>query len=194
MQNTYQWEITPTKLPGVIRNCSKCGNSSTYQCSQNFRVNANHRTLDVWLIYQCSKCNNTWNMEILSRTNVNSIDKELYLKFLANDKELAGYYAFDTPTLGRNNATVNYEELDYKLIGDTIPYNELTAACEVTIRCTVPLELRLDKLLANPLVLSREKVKKLCDNGKIISSKHKKAIKLKIKDELKLIIHPSDKP
>ncbi len=190
MQNTYQWEITPTNLPGVIRNCPKCGNSSIYQCSQNFRVNANHRTIDVWLIYQCSKCNNTWNMEILSRTNVNSIDKELYHKFLANDKELAGYYAFDAPTLSRNKATVNYEELDYEIVGYTLPYDELTTACEITIHCAVPLELRLDKLLANQLDLSRERVKKLCANGKITITNQKNAIRLKMKDELKLILHP----
>lgn len=78
MHNTYLWEITPESVPVVIHNCPKCSNSSEYKCSGNFRVNANQSTIDVWLIYQCSKCKNTWNMEILSRTNVKTIDNELY--------------------------------------------------------------------------------------------------------------------
>ncbi len=190
MQNTYKWEITPTTWPVAIRNCPKCGNSSLYECSGNFRVNANHNAIDVWLIYQCNNCNNTWNMDILSRTNVKSIDKELYHKFLSNDKELAKFYAFDSTTLGRNRVNINYENIGYKVTGEIIQYNELTSACEVDIHCAFPFELRLDRLLVKQLGLSREQIKKLCKDGKIISTGGKTITKTKMKDDLRLILYP----
>ena len=190
MHNTYIWEITPTSWPVVIRNCSKCGNSAEYECSGNFRVNANQSTIDVWLIYQCKKCNNTWNMEILSRTNVKTIDKELYHKFLANNKELARFYAFDLSTLGSNKANVSYEHIDYSIKGVALEYGTLTSSCQIDILCSLPFELRLDRLLVKQLGLSRDKIRRLGDAGKITSSEGKNLKKIKLRDNLRVILSP----
>lgn len=190
MQNTYKWEISPINWPVAVRNCPRCGNSAVYECSGNFRVNANHNAIDVWLIYQCNKCNNTWNLEILSRTNVKSIDKELYHKFLSNDKDLAKYYAFDSATLGRNKANINYEDIGYNVTGDALQYSEITSACEVDIYCAFPFDLRLDRLMVKQLGLSREQIKKLIDAEKIISTMGKNISRIKIKDHLRLKLYP----
>lgn len=190
MNNTYHWEITPTSWPVVIRSCPKCGHSSEYECSGNFRVNANHSAIDVWLIYQCNKCNSTWNMEIISRTNVKSIDKELYHKFLSNDKELAGYYAFDSATLSRNKAVINYDNINYDVTGDVIVYHKLTQICQLDILCPFPFPLRLDRLLVKQLGLSREQIKQLSGIGKIINTTGKDITKTKMKNNLRLILHP----
>ncbi len=190
MQNTYNWEITPSTWPMIIRNCPKCGSSSEYECSKNFRVNANHNSIDVWLIYQCNKCNNTLNLEIISRTNVKAIDKELYHSFLSNDKELAKYYAFDIATLVRNKANVSYEHVSYEVKGDSLSYRELTSACQIDILCTYPFELRLDRLLVRQLGLSRQQIKNLILDGKIISTAGSNITRLKIKDRLQVILYP----
>ncbi len=190
MQNTYQWGIIPSSLPMIIRNCPKCGSSSEYECSKNFRVNANHNTIDVWLIYQCNKCNNTFNLEILSRTNVKAINKELYQGFLSNDQELAKYYAYDVSTLVRNKATVSYENVGYEVKGDNLTYSELTSACQIDILCTYPFELRLDRLLVKQLGLSRQQIKKLIADEKIILIGENNNSKLKIKDQLQIIVNP----
>jgi hypothetical protein len=129
-------------------------------------------------------------MEILSRTNVKSIDKELYQKFLSNDKELAQFYAFDSATLSRNRTNINYEQIGYTVTGDIVPYNELNSACEVDIHCVFPFELRLDRLLVNQLGLSREQIKRLSETGKIITSVGKHITKTKIKNDLRLILYP----
>lgn len=190
MQNTYKWEITPTSWPVVIRNCPKCGSSSEYECSGNFRVNANQNTIDVWLIYQCNKCNNTWNMEILSRTNVKSVNKDLYLKFLANDKELAKFYAFDISALRRNKVNISYEYIEYDIKGDALEYDALTTACQIDIICDLPFELRLDRLLVKQLGLSREKIRKLGDAGKITSTEGRSLTKIKLINNLRVFINP----
>lgn len=190
MQNTYIWEVTPRTWPVVIRNCPKCDNSSVYECSGNFRVNANRNTIDVWLIYQCNKCNNTWNMEILSRTSVNSIDKKQYHKFITNDNDTAKHHAFDLSTLGRSKAKISYESIAYDITGDTIAYQELILPCEITINCSFPFDLRLDRLLVQQLGISREQIKKLWQARKIICSTEKNITKLKLRNHVHLILNP----
>jgi len=79
--------------PSRPRHCSKCKKTSRFVCSGKFRVNANGKHLDVWLIYRCERCNTTWNQEIFARVKPSRIDKELYQAFLNNDYELAMRYA-----------------------------------------------------------------------------------------------------
>ncbi len=190
MHNTYKWEIVPSTLPTIIRNCPKCGSSSVYECSNNFRVNANHNYIDVWLIYQCNKCNNTFNLDIFSRTFVKAIKKDLYQSFLANDKELAKYYAFDIATLVKNKVTVSYEQVSYEVRGDNLANRDLTSTCQVDILCPYPFELRLDRLLVRQLGLSRQQIKALIAEGNITSPNRIINTNQKIKNRLQLIIKP----
>lgn len=54
MKREYRkrWIVTPQRLPAVIRRCPKCGQKTEFENSGRFRVNANGRLLDVWLIYR----------------------------------------------------------------------------------------------------------------------------------------------
>ncbi len=79
--------------PASTRPCGKCGKQTDHICSGKFRVNANGKCLDVWLIYRCERCNNLWNMPIYSRVKPQSIPTELYQAFLENDEEVALEYA-----------------------------------------------------------------------------------------------------
>jgi hypothetical protein len=121
---------------------------------------------------------------------VKTIDKELYHKFLSNDKELARYYAFDPVTLSKSKVNMSYEQIEYEVTGDPLPYNELTKACQIDIYCVYPFELRLDRLLVRQLSISREKIKKLSDNGRITSSVEKNLTKLKLNDRLQITLYP----
>jgi hypothetical protein len=118
------------------------------------------------------------------------MDKELYEKFLSNDKELAKHYAFDLATHARNKSTINYVKIGYDVIGDTVPYAELTKNCQIEILCAFPFDLRLDRLLVKQLGLSREQIKKLGDDGKIISAIEKNITKIKVKNRILLTITP----
>ena len=40
----------------IIRRCGGCGKKMVFECAGKFRVNANGRRLDVWLIYRCQRC------------------------------------------------------------------------------------------------------------------------------------------
>lgn len=168
MQNTYQWKVIPSGEPTVIKSCSKCGNHAVFESSGNFRVNANQNHIDVWLIYQCRKCKSTWNMEILSRVPNKSIKKELYMKLLKNDPELARKYAYDIIVHNRNKVNMNYDEVLCDII--STPAFAMGGNNQIEICCDYPLDLRLDKLLSQKLGLSRERIKKLFQTGDIVSN------------------------
>lgn len=84
-----------TKQYKIIHKCGGCKKKQTFINTKRFRVNANGNKLDVWLIYQCSKCKHTLNIPIFERIAPHKISSELYEKFLANDEELARKYGAD---------------------------------------------------------------------------------------------------
>ena len=88
----------------VVRYCKKCQTKTEFTSSGLFRVNANRKNLDVWLIYKCIKCNTTWNLTILSRITTGSIPQDLLDGFHENDIELAKHYASDVTLIKRNGA------------------------------------------------------------------------------------------
>lgn len=175
------WAIKPTNSPSIIRTCSKCGNGSRFLCSGNFRINANGRNIDVWLIYKCSQCETTWNMKILSRVKPQQIQPQFYQAFLRNDMDTAQKYAFDTQTLAQNNAVVCYDDVQYKIEKTTC-----VGDCDLTILSSFDLSLRLDKLLSDELALSRTRVKALIENGDIKGVSMTLTAKTKIKGTIKL--------
>ncbi|MGT2464890.1 hypothetical protein ACVOMV_04880 [Mesorhizobium atlanticum] len=46
------WTIAPAIAPRPLINCNRCGDIKPYRCSKKFRVNANGKRIDVWLIYR----------------------------------------------------------------------------------------------------------------------------------------------
>ncbi|MHB8130890.1 MAG: DUF1062 domain-containing protein [Mobilitalea sp.] len=189
MQNTYIWKVVPSNQPKVIRSCPKCGNHSEYESSGNFRVNANQNHIDVWLIYQCNKCKSTWNMEILSRINSGTIEKDLYIKFLRNDNELANLYAFDLATHRRNKSNLNYDHIAYDIIGDKILGSQQKEIVRIELLCDYPLDIRLDKILSKQFGISRELIKRMGIAGNIMGEGIKDIGKAKLKNGMKISFH-----
>lgn len=186
MNKKIKWNVKPLTLPTIIKNCPKCGNNKEFESSNNFRVNANKNNLDVWLIYQCKKCKATWNMDILSRVSPESIDQETYNRFLANDLDLAIEYAFNIPIHSKNKVTLNYENLQYEILGDNVDLNDNTI---LEIDCSFPLDIRIDKLLSEKLAISRSQIKKLCKNNIITIDNINEPWKAKLKNKVELYIN-----
>lgn len=186
MPNTYIWRLVPSSLPAVIRSCPKCGHNSEYECSRNFRVNANQSHIDVWLIYQCKKCKSTWNMEILSRVSVKSIEKELYQKFLNNDARLAEQYAFDLSIHSKNKSVPDYDGITYEIIEECGPLPFPGESFRLRILSDYPLNIRLDKLLGTGLPITRLEIKRLFQSGNITGISTKLSGSSRIKNEILL--------
>ena len=82
-----------TNAPAAHSYCKHCKRKQPFICSGRFRVNAQKKSLDVWLIYKCLICGATWNLTVLSRVNPRAIPLELLQGFQDNDPELAARYA-----------------------------------------------------------------------------------------------------
>ncbi len=177
-----RWVIKPQTSPIIIRNCSKCGPGSKFVCGGNFRINANGKNIDVWLIYKCNNCSTTWNMEIVSRVKPQQIGPSLYQSFAKNDFEVAMQYAFNQNVMNRNKAVVSYEDVSYLVEKSSL--DDPNYALEIVSQ--YDFGLRLDKLLGDELGLSRTKIKELFEKGRIISDEMKLTTKSKIKDSIKI--------
>lgn len=162
-----RWTIAPATAPRPLINCNRCGSVRSYQCSEKFRVNANGKRIDVWLIYRCVDCDNSWNFAILERRARRDIEPALLTALESNDPALARRLAFDAAALrdraGRieefSDATVRKELLDGE------PESPAAVALELRLEGTTPL--RLDRLLAGELGLSRSRLQVLDDRRRL---------------------------
>ena len=88
----------------VCHRCGGCGKKQEFVNSGKFRVNANGKSVDVWLIYRCKKCKHSWNLTICERTKPGKIPRELFQAFQENDGETAMAYGRDAAFLKKNHA------------------------------------------------------------------------------------------
>ncbi len=113
MKKENIWEIMPVNPPYLNKKCTRC-NNNTFYCSEKFRMNAQKKNIDVWLIYRCSSCQNIYNMTIFSRTKSALLEKDLFNKFSENNKVMAWEYAF-SPLIGqKNKVEIDYGTVEYQ--------------------------------------------------------------------------------
>lgn len=87
----------------ITARCAGCKKKMQFVNTGKFRVNANGKQVDVWLIYQCEKCRHTMNLTIYERVRPGKIPQQLYQRFLENDEELAVEYGNDSGFLKKNH-------------------------------------------------------------------------------------------
>lgn len=155
------WAIVPKTAPRPLVNCNRCGTVKAYRSSGKFRVNANGKRIDVWLIYRCVDCDNSWNFGIFERCNRRDIEPALLRALESNDTALAQRHAFDVVALRRSVARVE-EFFDVAVhkqrLGDM---KETATILELQLGLEMPTSLRLDRLLAGELGISRSKLQAL---------------------------------
>lgn len=168
---TIEYRITPTKAYTIIRNCSGCGRKEHYVSTGNFRVNANGRQLDVWLVYQCEKCKHTYNLPIYERVSPEKIEDAQYQAFLGNDADTALQFGTDRNLFLKNRAEVDTDRLEYtveKLGGDCAKHESVeNSEMQIIIHNPYMLPVRTDRLLPEILQMSRSKIRQLIKDGRI---------------------------
>ena len=160
------WTIVPRSVaPQPWLNCKRCRDSRPFRSSGKIRVNANGKRLDAWLIYKCMSCNSTWKRPILERQHVRTIDPHVLMSLHANDPEVAHRLALDVE--GLQHKAGSAEASDEVVVRKEVLSESLTPARRLEILCAVPetTELRVDRLLAIGLHLSRRRIRDLQDTG-----------------------------
>ena len=185
------WTIIPKTAPQPWLNCNRCSGSRPFRTTEKIRVNASGKRLDAWLIYECTSCGNSWNRPILERQPVRTIDPELLRALSANEPALARRLAFDVAELTRRAGKVETFDdvmLTRKVLSqNTLPLRRLEILC--TVRGAI--RLRLDRLLAGELCLSRSRVQALEEAGELVVLPAGTRLRRAVRDGTRLAIDPS---
>ena len=194
METTITWEVKAKNPPLLIKKCSHC-DSNRFYCSDKFRMNAQKKNIDVWLIYRCVKCDNTCNLTLLSRSKPDLIDKTLFHSFSMNDKDTAWKYAFSTEMEKKNSLRLDYGSVEYVVVPDTSFEDLLNLSNEVIkihIKCEFEFDLKLSSLIRRCFSLSANQVKRMFEDGIIIISGNKPPQKHKVKDGDMILIQKEE--
>ena len=185
-----EYTIIPEESFKIIRNCSGCGCKTTFHNTNSFRVNANGNKIDVWLIYQCTKCKHTYNLTVYERCRPESMAKEEYEEYLRNSIKLAFGYGTDSQFFARNRVEVDWSNIKYVISRK----NDMLVETDqffhegdlLVVNNSYALKVRTDKVVSEILNITRSGVKGLEKAGIIVVSDEKQEhkINIEIKGEL----------
>ncbi len=182
MSTQYIWEVKAKNTPLLKKKCNHC-NSERFHCSDKFRLNAQKKNIDIWLIYRCVKCNNTYNMTVFSRIRTESISKEIFNKFSENNTGIAWEYAFSHELKRKNNVEADWESVEYEMVYDKLLVENLINMDDEMIsfqmQFSFDFNLRISTVIRTCLGISSSKLNLLLDsdkvyfNGKPLQKKYK---------------------
>lgn len=161
-----RWTITPKIAPQPWITCSGCGKLNAFRSSDKVRLNANGRKLDAWLIYKCLTCDKTWNRSISERQNVREIDPRILEALHSNDPQWIWAEAFNMQALRRKSQRVD-EFPEYDVAKTVVHEAAFFKTIEIELQVALPVNMRLDRLLATELKISRTRLQVLSDGGTI---------------------------
>ncbi|MFJ8961604.1 DUF1062 domain-containing protein [Lentzea sp. NPDC102401] len=161
------WAVVPTCLPLVRRRCHVCA-ADRFRASGKFRVNANHKVLDAWLLVLCTGCGDTAKLTIFERAHVRSVRPALLDRLHRNDLTLVPELLQDPVLQHRNRVSLDWEGA-WRL--DTGGSDHLEQeVVDVAVRFAARIPVRPVRLIADACGLSRAEVERLIVEGKVVSA------------------------
>ena len=162
------WVVRELALPAIVKACVSC-RSTRHRPTGKFRVNANGKLLDVWMLICCQLCGRTSKIPIHERIHVRALKSWRLLKFENNDPAMVRQLAMDAALAGKAAYQLDWSGT-WELETD-MPFYELEcedpAPLEVVIRFELPAPIRVEKLLMAGFGLSRSAVRGMVDAGRI---------------------------
>src|SRR5499427_1841709 len=146
------WVVRRTRLPVLSLRCLDCRSESATTGEGRFRVNANGKLLDVWLLARCVSCDRTSKLTVHERAPVRSLDPAELHGYHVNDPELVASRLLDPLLARRNRFTLDWTGA-WRL--DTPPAQHVEAwPVQVEVVFEVPVPVRPERLIAHGLGLS----------------------------------------
>ncbi|WP_105381858.1 DUF1062 domain-containing protein [Neorhizobium alkalisoli] len=177
-----EWTLTPKTPPQAILRCSSCGDTRPFRSSGRTRLNANGKQLDAWLIYKCVDCDGTWNRPIFERQSVRSLDPALLEALQASAPGYVAGLEFDQEGLKACAGRIE-ESGDIGMGRKVLRHDADWRRIGITLALPYPFGLRLDRLLAAELPLSRSRLQVLFEAGDIrVEPARKDTLKRGIRD------------
>jgi hypothetical protein len=161
------WVVVPTCLPLVRRRCHVCG-CERFRATGKFRVNANRKLIDAWLLALCTACGETAKLTVLERATVRSIRPELLDRLHGNDPGLAAELLQDPVVRRRSRIALDWDDA-WRL--DTGGSDHLDReVIDVSVRFAARIPVRPVRLIAEGCGLSRAETERLVEEGKLVSA------------------------
>ena len=150
--------VSADQTPRIRRHCPRCAMDRDFTSSGKFRVNAQKKIIDSWLIFRCSDCDCRWNLPVHERRPVRTIDPDELAALMRNDGALADRYAAAASRASSNAAIAVFV---------LAPVHPDTRVIEMAIAVAASCSVRLDRLLALVLGLRRDAIQPLYDRAAI---------------------------
>ncbi|MGW0908820.1 DUF1062 domain-containing protein [Streptomyces sp. NPDC002853] len=161
------WVVMPICLPTILRRCHVCA-SDRFRADGKFRVNANHKVLDAWLLVLCGTCGNTAKLTVLERVHVRSVRPELLERMHDNDRGLAAELLQEPVVRRRNRIALDWDGA-WRL--DTGGSDHLDReVVDVSVRFAARIPVRPASLIAEGCGLARAEAGRLIAEGKVVSA------------------------
>ncbi|HET8987640.1 MAG TPA: DUF1062 domain-containing protein, partial [Humibacillus sp.] len=142
--------------------------STRFRASGTFRVNANHKLLDAWLLALCTVCGDTTKLTVLERINVRSMRPELLDRLHHNDHGLVAELLQDPVVRRRNRIALDWDNA-WRL--DTDGSAQLgDGAIDVSVRFAARIPVRPVRLIAEGFGISRAEVERAVTEGDLVSA------------------------
>ncbi|GAB3376900.1 DUF1062 domain-containing protein [Amycolatopsis echigonensis] len=163
----YHWTVLPTCLPLVRRRCHAC-TSGRFRADGKFRVNANHKLIDAWLLVLCTGCGETAKLTVFERARLRSVRPELLDRLHHNDPGLAAELLQDPVLQRRNRIALDWDGAWRLETGG--PDRVDQDAIDVAVGFAARIPVRPVRLIAEGCGLSRAEVERLLAEGKVVSA------------------------
>ncbi|AYG58830.1 DUF1062 domain-containing protein [Rhizobium jaguaris] len=187
-----RWTINPRTAPQPWIACSGCGCLKPFKSSGKIRLNANGKKLDAWLIYKCSDCDKTWNRTLFERQAIRDLNPPALAALQGDDPDWIRAREFDLNALSRKAQRIDEfaaADIQREVLGETDDGSVL----EIDLAIALPFNLRLDRLLASELSISRSRLQALRDDAKLlIHPDRADAMRRRVKDGSRIVIDLSD--
>jgi hypothetical protein len=184
--SSERWRIRPLELPRPWRYCASCAGARAFVCSERFRVNAQKKSLDVWLKYRCASCDDVWKLPLFERSSVSDLGAAQLDGFARHDPAAVWKYAFDIarlrPHVIRIDTDVRVQVERTVLACEAEPSGHVSITFDVPFPC----DIRLDRLLAAELGISRNSLERR------VSPELRDALRKRVRDGQTYLLSKND--
>ena len=159
------WRVTAAEPPLVWRYCRRCDAERAFRCAGKFRTNFQKKRIDVWLIYRCAACDQTWNCPVYERCRIGDVGQAAFEALCRNAPDMVRRFAMDAQWLARQGNRVvpcGDVHVEKSLLGRPVAKPD---GIELRVAAEQPVGVRLDRLLAQQLNLPRAPVRRLAKAG-----------------------------
>ena len=162
------WVIRELGLPTILRACTACRSNRHYP-SGKFRVNANGKLLDVWLLVGCESCDRTSKVPVHERIQVQALENARLRMCENNDPAAVREITMSASLADKSRYRLDWSGT-WRLETDS-PFHACDdpQSLEVAVGFELPVPICVENLLSLGFGVSRARIRSLVASGRIQS-------------------------